>query len=134
MLMFASVALLFAGCEKENTTSSNVGSSNQQTSTYTVNVSGVDVPSGMALEFVVFEYSSSNERIQVNRFNLTSSSMTKTYTANSRTEKVKIAWVASNPSTGQSATRWVQQVFYLDKGGNTVINITGNTTVGATEP
>lgn len=134
MLMFASAAILLAGCEKDNTTQLDGNSSSQQTTTYTIEVSGVDVPSGMALEFVIFEYSASNEKLEVNRFNLTSSSMTRTYSANERTEKVKIAWVASVPSTGQSATRWVQQVFYLDKGSNTIIKITGNTTVGTTEP
>ena len=133
MLFFASAALLFMSCEKENVTPSNGGSSTHPT-TYSVNVSGIQVPSGMALEVLAVEYSASNERMQINRFDLTSSSMTKTYTANSRTEKVKIAFNASNPSTGQSASLWIQQVFYLDKGTNTVISITGSSPTGSSEP
>lgn len=134
LMMLASAAVLMVGCEKENTSRYNGGSSNQQTTTYTVNVSGIQVPSGMAIEILAVEYSASNERLQINRFNLTSSSMTKKYTANSRTEKVKIAFNASNPSTGQSASLWIQQVFYLNKGTNTVISITGSSPTGPTEP
>ena len=115
-MLFASAAVLMVGCEKETTTPSNGGSSNQQTSTYTLSVSGIQVPSGMALEVLAVEYSASNERLQINRFDLTSSSMSKNYTANSRTEKVKVAFNASNPNTGQTASLWIQQVFYLDKG------------------
>lgn len=130
MMLFALVAVLMIGCEKENTKPRNGSSS----TTYTVNVSGIQIPSGMALEILAVEYSASNDRLQVNRFNMTSSSMTKKYTANSRTEKVKIAFNASNPSTGQTASRWVQQVFYLDKGTNTNISITGSSPTGTTEP
>ena len=134
LMLFASVAVLMVGCEKENTTPSGGGSSNQQTSTYTISVSGIQVPSGMALEVLAVEYSASNERLQINRFDLTSSSMSRNYTANSRTEKVKIAFNASNPSTGQSASLWIQQVFYLDKGMNTLISVTGSSPTGPSEP
>ena len=134
LMLFASAAVLMVSCEKENTSPYNGGTTNQQTTTYTVNVSGIQIPSGMALEVLAVECSASNERMQVNRFNLTSSSMTKTYTANSRTEKVKIAFNASNPSTGQTASLWIQQVFYLDKGKNTVISVTGSSPTGSYEP
>lgn len=134
LLLFASASVLMVGCEKENTSSSNGNSPSQQISTYTVSVSGIQVPSGMALEVLAVEYSASNERLQINRFDLTSSSMTSNYTANSRTEKVKIAFNASNPNTGQSASLWIQQVFYLDKGRNTVISVTGSSPTGSSEP
>lgn len=127
LMLFAFVAVLMVGCEKEDTP-------NLQTSTYTVSVSGIQVPSGMALEVLAVEYNASNEKLQINRFDLTSSSMSRNYTANSRTEKVKIALNASNPSTGQSASLWIQQVFYLDKGKNTVISVTGNSPTGSSEP
>lgn len=133
-MLFASAAVLMVGCEKENTSPSNGNSPSQQITTYTVSVSGIQVPSGMALEVLAVEYSASNERLQINRFDLTSSSMTRNYTANSRTEKVKIAFNASNPSTGQSASLWIQQVFYLDKGTNTVFSITGSSPTGSSEP
>lgn len=133
-MLFASAAVLMVGCEKETTTPSNGGSSNQQTTTYTLSVSGIQVPSGMALEVLAVEYSASNERLQINCFDLTSSSMSKNYTANSRTEKVKVAFNASNPNTGQTASLWIQQVFYLDKGKNTVISITGSSPTGSSEP
>lgn len=134
LMFFASAAVLMVGCEKENTTPSNGSSSSQQISTYTVSISGIQVPSGMALEVLAVEYSTRNEKLQINRFDLTSSSMTRNYTANSRTEKVKIAFNASNPNTGQSASLWIQQVFYLDKGGNTVISVTGSSPTGSSEP
>ena len=89
-MLFASAAVLMVGCEKENTSPSNGNSPSQQITTYTVSVSGIQVPSGMALEVLAVEYSASNERLQINRFDLTSSSMTRNYTANSRTEKSRL--------------------------------------------
>lgn len=55
-----------------------------------------------------------------------------TFTANERTELVKVYLkIVTNSS---DISRWVQQVYYLEKGKNTEIVIDGQTLVGPTEP
>lgn len=58
------------------------------------------------------------------------------YTANSRAEKVKV-YMKVKYQYGSSTSdynRWVQQVYYLEKGKNIDIVITGETIVGTSEP
>ena len=125
--MFALAVAFFVSCEKDD-------SARPQETTYSIIVSGIQVPEGMTVEILAIEYNSSNERLQTNRFNLVSVPMNKNYTANSRTEKIKVAMNLYGTSSGQSASLWVQQVFYLSKGKHTNINITGSSPTGQYEP
>lgn len=54
------------------------------------------------------------------------------FTANDRTELVKVYLSLKIQSV--SLNRWVQQVYYLDKGKNVDISIDGHTLIGPSEP
>ena len=54
------------------------------------------------------------------------------FTANDRTELVKVYLKVK--TTSSEISRWVQQVYYLEKGKNTDITIDGETIVGPSEP
>lgn len=56
------------------------------------------------------------------------------YTAIPEATKVKIYFKTEKNSWGVQSTYWVQQVFLLKKGENTLITITGDTIVGPDEP
>ena len=55
-----------------------------------------------------------------------------TFTANDRAEMVKVYLRTTTISSVVS--KWVQQVYYLEKGKNTEIVIDGQTIVGSSEP
>ena len=54
------------------------------------------------------------------------------FTANNRTELIKV--YLSLKTQSSSLNRWVQQVYYVEKGKNIDISIDGHTLVGPSEP
>ena len=54
------------------------------------------------------------------------------FVANTNSQKVKAYFVTTNGT--QSVARWVQQVYYLEKGKNVEVAVTGETRIGTTEP
>lgn len=62
------------------------------------------------------------------------SQRSQTFTANSNAVKVKIYVDVRFKSTYKQPKKWVQQVYYLEKGGNTNIRIDNNTLMGLYEP
>jgi ABC-type uncharacterized transport system auxiliary subunit len=81
------------------------------------------------------EYSDSNEKLISQQEKDVKEGFSKTYTANSHSVKVKVMsrLIMKNDSSIQQS-KWVQQVFYLEPGGNITIDMKGDTVLGATEP
>ena len=76
----------------------------------------------------LFEYSQSGDKLNNHKIeNLTTNGSYK-FIATGNAAKVKVYFEIS------SSPRWVQQVFYLDKGSNIDIVVEDNTTVGRSEP
>lgn len=98
----------------------------ETTYTFTDNVdySGVTLSRLTLLQ----EYDSNGSCVAINSIESTITGKNYMYTANERSELVKIylKW--------GSTSKWVQQVYYLDKGKNTDIVIDGHTIVGSSEP
>ena len=135
LMLFASVAILLAGCEKENDHYGGSGGNPQSSTTYDVYIHDLTVPSTMTIECLVIEYSNQNERLEVNRFNVYSQqSINKRYTANNNSSKVKVAFNAKSTTSSNSATLWVGKVYYLNNGGNTTVEVTGSSPTSSTEP
>jgi hypothetical protein len=80
----------------------------------------------------ILEYNSKGEQIANNNVKCTSG-LSKTFTANSNTEKVKL-YLTVKVVNSKSTSRWVQQVYYLKKNDNTTIEFTGKTMIGIIEP
>lgn len=94
--------------------------------TYTFNYQLED-NSLVKTECILFEYNSNGEKV-VNHSIDCYYGLSETITANENSEKVKV-YVKMN-----SSNKWVQQVFYLNKGGNIDITVTGETIIGTKEP
>lgn len=62
------------------------------------------------------------------------SQRSRTFTANSNAVKVKVYVDIRFKSTYTQKKKWVQHVYYLEKGGNTNIRIDNNTLMGLYEP
>ncbi len=117
ILMILVMGVLVTGCKKETT--------------YTLkwNTEGV---SEITTDVLIMEFSSDNEIVKNNAISNIQYGNEYSYTADEMTEKCKIHLTWSYQSW--STTRWVKQVFYLNKGENTEIIVNDNTIVGTTEP
>lgn len=120
MLVFA-----FCSCSKEEP---ELPQTNTQ---YTVNFLTTP-PKGFTINLTLFEYNSSGEKIGQNHLKNCTYGVSEQFTASPKSEKVKVYMVSE--FNGQSFPAWVQQVYYLNKGNNTDININGEIRVGSTEP
>lgn len=133
LLMLFTAAVLLTGCKKDESLSG--GGSQAQETTYDVYIHDLSVPSGMRLECLVIEYSNQNEPLKTNRFNVASQQViNRSYMATDNSVKVKVGFNIYSTTSSQSTHLWVQQVFYLNKGGNTQVEITGSSPSGPHEP
>ena len=124
LLMFMPLLLVSCGDDEPDST------------TYTVNYT-LDDSSGSTTIYVdltFFEYNETDERIATNSISKIKKGTTKTFTASERAEKVKVYMKMYAESVDVSSYKWVQTVFYLNKGKDTKIPIGDNTIVGNYEP
>lgn len=84
---------------------------------------------GFPVRLYVFEYSTNNELLQNYVFDMDNEEMIiNNYIANGHSEKVKLAFkVGSNNGYYDNNYYWFMRVFYLEKGENTVIDLTDST-------
>ena len=80
---------------------------------------------------ILFEYSADGEKVANNTIEC-HHGLSKVFTANEKTEKVKVYVKMEGGS--QTTIRWVQQVYYLQKGKNIDITVNGETIIGTKEP
>lgn len=80
---------------------------------------------------ILFEYSADGEKVANNTIEC-HQGLSKVFTANEKTEKVKVYVKMEGGS--QTTIRWVQQVYYLQKGKNIDITVNGETIIGTKEP
>ena len=129
LIIIALVALagfLFCACEKEEPIPGPT--------TYTIRMqmSGVTPDSKVKLDLNAFEYNQENEKIASNSMKKTNTGDVYTFTANSRSVKVKI-YVAMS-TTLSTKYYWIQQVFYLEPEKNVEIVLKDDTMLGPDEP
>ena len=102
--------------------------------TYTVNYNLDDV-SNVLVDLTLFEYNDAGESVATNSLSRAKKGTKQTFTASSRTTKVKVyIKMYSSNSSISPIYRWVQNVFYLENGKNTDINLNNNTIIGNYEP
>lgn len=102
--------------------------------TYTVNYT-IDDVSNVLVDLTIFEYNETGESVATNSLSKVKNGTKQTFTASSRTTKVKIyIKMYSSNSSSAAVYRWVQNVFYLENGKNTDIILTNNTIIGNYEP
>lgn len=109
--------MLFSACQKDTT--------------YTF----VDNYGGSAFSeysILLCEYDGAGTKVFTNKLNYPKVGQKYVYTANEHAEIIKVKIQAQVGST--SFNRWIQQAFYLEKGGNINITLDGETIVGSSEP
>ena len=117
MLAIALTMLLFASCAKETTY------------TFVDNFGG----SGFTeYSILLCEYDAAGSKVFTNKLDWPTTGQSYVYTANEHAEKIKVKVQAKMGSS--SFNRWIQQVFYLEAGGNIDITLDGSTIVGSSEP
>lgn len=128
-LAFIAILSLFS-CEKI------VPEPEPEPTTYTVKMqlSTATPTASVKVDLTAFEYNEAGEKIATNSMDEVTVGYSKTFTANSRSVKIKLyVKMYSNLSTS-TRTRWVQQVFYLEPEKNIDVILKDDTMLGSDEP
>ena len=142
LTLLLGVSLLFISCDP---TGIKEGSDvvNKTETTYTVkyNIDMSDIwaqlPGATHEEsLAIFEYNDLGECVNTQNFKDVHYGSTKTFTASKLAKKLAVYHEVEAEYNGKEADTayWIQQVFYLEEGGNITINITGELRVGAANP
>lgn len=118
---------IFSSCSKDDEASLD-----EKETTYTFFYSAIDIPDGFDLDITLFEYNENNERVSQKNINSVHQGYSEKYVADKNATKVKVYMEMSKD--GFSVYDWVQQVYYLEIGGNINIDITNDIRVGKKEP
>lgn len=131
-LLLTAMFLTFSACSSDDDESRERKEEVKDT-TYTFSFTADDPSSqGITTDITLFEFNDKGERVDQKHVTNCRKGYRETFKANSRSQKVKVYITNSNGS--QSVYRWVQQVYYLEKGKNVAVAVTGDTRVGTTEP
>ncbi len=79
-------------------------------------------------DVTLFEYAENGDKVANHSVDNVVENGTYNFTASDRAAKVKVYFKMG------SSPKWVQQVFYLKSGGNTIIEVTGQSIIGSKEP
>ena len=115
------LVLLMSSCEKDEPTADIT------TYTFKYNAAYSENP----IDVMIFEYNDKNERVGQQSFRVYNG-YEQVFTANKNSTKTKVRMIIRGDIV--DVQRWVQQVFYLDIGGNINIEVHGKTVVGQSEP
>lgn len=125
------LAALFIGCQKDP-------GGNQDTAkcSYTVKMAmtNVSTTSTVHYDLMAFEYNDAGEKTGNNTITMATTGKSQTYTANDRSVKVKLYFKMYTDKSSYTEHKWVQQVFYLEKGKTIEVALSDNSLVGNKEP
>jgi len=127
LVILIATTLMFS-CQKVDT---------EKSTTYTIkmNMPTATADANVKYALTVFEYNEDGEKVANNSIDPALYGSSKTFTANSRSVKLKVHVKMYAPSSAISPVyRWVQQVFYLEDGKNIDILLEDTTTVGNSVP
>lgn len=126
-LLLTAMFLTFSACSSDDDEKEEV-----QETTYTFTYTADNPPQGITANITLFEYNEKGERVGQKPVNNCRKGYSQNFTANANAQKVKVYLVATYGT--QSVANWVQQVYYLEKGKNVNVAVTGDSRMGTTEP
>ena len=103
---------------------------------YTVKMAMTDVSatSYVHYDLMAFEYNDAGEKTGNHTITMATTGKSATYTANERSVKVKLYFKMYSDKSSYTEYKWVQQVFYLEKGRAIEVALSDNSLVGNKEP
>lgn len=111
-------------------------SKNDADTTYTIKcLFSATADDSIKWDVTAFEYNAMDESVWTHLIPQITNGVSRQFVAGRQTVKVKIhlkMYYATNTSSSQKA--WVQQVYYLTSGKDTLIELRGDTMLGDTEP
>ena len=132
MITLVALAAMTIGCQKDT------GAGEQQTaqSKYTVKMAmtNVTTTSTVHYDLMAFEYSDAGEKTANHTITMATTGKSETYTANEHSVKVKLYYKMYTDKSSYTEHKWVQQVFYLEKGKTIEVALANNSLVGNLEP
>lgn len=125
------LAAMIIGCQKDP----NGGQETAKCS-YTVKMAmtNVSTTSTVHYDLMAFEYNEAGEKTGNNTITMATTGESQTYTANDRSVKVKLYFKMYTDKSSYTEHKWVQQVFYLEKGKTIEVALSDNSLVGNKEP
>ena len=125
------MAAIMIGCQKDP----NGGQETAKCS-YTVKMAmtNVSTTSTVHYDLMAFEYNEAGEKTGNNTITMATTGKSQTYTANDRSVKAKLYFKMYTNKSSYTEHKWVQQVFYLEKGKTIEVALADNSLVGNKEP
>lgn len=126
-LLFTVMFLMFSACSNDDDESAQ-----EVTSTYTFVYTANMPPQGVTCSFILFEYNEKSEAIAQHTIDNYQSGYKGKFNANPKSEKVKVYMIIKTQK--RSEYKWVQTIYYLEKGKDVSVIVTGDTVIGPDEP
>lgn len=104
----------------------------EKDTTYIFSYTADNPQGGLIVNITLFEYNNQGEVVKQNTVNNCKQGFQRQYTANTHAQKVKVYIEVTNGT--KSVYNWVQQVYYLEKGKNVDVDVTGSVRIAPTEP
>jgi len=125
------MAAIMIGCQKDPN-----GVQETAKCSYTVKMAmtNVSTTSTVHYDLMAFEYNEAGEKTGNNTITMATTGKSQTYTANDRSVKVKLYFKMYTNKSSYTEHKWVQQVFYLEKGKTIEVALADNSLVGNKEP
>ena len=131
IITLIALAVLFIGCQKDPGATQDTAKCS-----YTVKMAmtGVTTTSTVHYDLMAFEYNDAGEKTGNHTITMATTGKSETYTANERSVKVKLYYKMYTDNSSATAYKWVQQVFFLEKGKTIEVALTDSSLVGNKEP
>ena len=131
LFVFAVLAATITSCQKDP-----AGSGETAKCSYTVKMAMTNVSASSTVHYdlMAFEYNEAGEKTGNNTITMATTGKSQTYTANDRSVKVKLYIKMYTDKSSYTEHKWVQQVFYLEKGKTIEVALADNSLVGNKEP
>ena len=134
LIFLAAIAAMASGCYYDPYALEDDSPKAKTTYTVKMSMTGVTATSSVHYDLMAFEYNDAGEKTGNHTITLATTGKSETYTANDRSVKVKLYIKMYSDKSSYTEHHWIQQVFFLEKGGNIVVALQDSSLIGPKEP